>query len=211
MFKLLKRLLLSSSTDSPVSNEVTVCDRLRRVCARDVVDYQHNHPNTLLLAPLPALPSDDANRTASADRDTAQSLEVTDLGAAEESHGAVAVPSLLQRIGQWLKGPAVLLDERRLSPRYAFGEVHREMRVVVGLAKWPATVADISATGANLILGIQHRIGTSLQLTILNKATGVTWPIQARVMRLALLQDGHWVTSCAFDRPLDKKALNTLR
>lgn len=223
MFKQLKQLLDISGNDPRADKPVGEMDRLRRACAQQVVDRERRAPSRpdqpLQVSRLPGVSHDtklDLEQTPhvaaevsprAPANDTRLDLPKTPSVAAE----VPAAPSVLQRLRNWVRGPASPRADRRGAPRHPFARAHPQLRVLVGPCKWPAQVTDVSATGIGLILGLRHRLGSDLQLTVQDRSRASSFPIEAKVKRLVLRPDGQWLVCCAFDRPLDEQGLKALR
>ncbi|MBL8795033.1 MAG: PilZ domain-containing protein [Planctomycetia bacterium] len=222
MFKQLKQLLDFSGKSKRADQPVAVLGRLQRACAQQAVDRERR----IQLKSGATAPADRPVRAA---HETQLDIERTPCAAAEaiarrtdndtrvvvrqqlpEPVPTPAGPSLLQRVRTWFRGPEVIRAERRQAPRHPFGRLHPHMRALVGPCKWPAQVTDVSATGIGLIIGMRHRLGADLQLTIQDRSRGSAYPIKSKVKRLALRPDGTWFTCCAFDRPLDEAGLKSM-
>lgn len=123
---------------------------------------------------------------------------------AEAPVAATASPSL------HTTAPPSILSERRAARRYSANQVHGPLKIVESSSKLPALLRDISTLGISLVLGVQHQVGTPLQLTITSNSYGMTGPVQAHVVRCIRLANGQWLTGCVFDTPLDHGWLKTL-
>jgi hypothetical protein len=106
--------------------------------------------------------------------------------------------------------PPCILVDRRAARRYSASQMHDQLQIVESSSKSPALLRDISTMGVSLVLRAQHRVKTSLQLTITSKSYGIIGPVQAKVVRLVHLANGRWLTCCVFDEPLDHEWLKTL-
>jgi hypothetical protein len=214
MFKQLKQFLANSNHGRRTEKPVAVLDRLRRECARQTIDQERRAPSRpdqpVQVGRPPIVPHDtklDLEKTPHAlANDTRLDLPRT----SSVREAAPTTPSLLQKLRSWFRGPEVVHAERRTAPRHAFGQAHPQARVLVGPCKWPAQVTDVSATGIGLILGMRHRLGADMQLTVQDRSLGSSFPIKAKVKRLALRPDGTWFTCYAFDRPLDEAGLKVM-
>ena len=91
-----------------------------------------------------------------------------------------------------------LVADRRAARRYSATQVRRPFTIAEGLLKSLAVLRDISTTGIRVVLGVQHPLGTSLQLDITSKSHGIINRLQVHVVRLVRLPDGQWLTGCAF-------------
>lgn len=213
MSKRLKQHDLSSD-GSRAGKPVGEMDRLQRACARQFVDRERRAPSrpdqSMQVGRPPIVPHDtrlDLEKTPHAPANDTR-LDLPRTPSAREA--APATPSLLQRLRGWFRGPETVRAERRTAARHPFGQAHPQARVLVGPCKWPAQVTDVSATGIGLILGMRHRLGADMQLTVQDRSLGSSFPIKAKVQRLALRPDGTWFTCCAFDRPLDEAGLKAM-
>lgn len=232
MFKRLKQDDLSSD-GSRAGKPAGEMDRLQRACARQFVDRERRTQfrpgqtapegrkpralhDTLLDLDKTQFDLDKTPHVAvevsprAPQNDTRLDLEKTPSVAVEASPEVPAKTSLFQRLRAWFAGSAATDADRRDAPRYPFGQAHPQLRVLVGPAKWPAQVTDVSATGIGLILGMRHRLGADVQLTVQDRSRGSSYPIKAKVKRLTLQPDGTWFTCCAFDRPLDEAGLKAM-
>jgi hypothetical protein len=106
--------------------------------------------------------------------------------------------------------PPHILVDRRAARRYSASQVHGQLKIVESSSKSTALLRDISTIGVSLVLGAQHRVNTSLQLTITSNSYGIVGPVQTKVVRLVHLANGRWLTCCVFDTPLDHEWLKTL-
>jgi hypothetical protein len=188
MFTLLRRLRRPFTRDSSAGEGIKVFDRLQLACARAQLAHEG---------------------TGAASPEALQPLDSGPSGAARENPPAVPASSVLRRFLGWFKARLSAPKDWRISPRRSFGHVNRELEVLVGPSRWPATVTDLSTTGIGLVLGLWHRPGTSLPLVIEDRKRGISCPIQAQVMRVVLMPDERWLTCCRFDEPLDAQQVRT--
>jgi hypothetical protein len=197
MLDSVKRLFRSSERSD--GEETKVMDRLQRACARELAAHEGFVPADPE-AILPERPTSDGTQSVSDDTHIQIALERTAFGAAK-ADPAPAAPSVLRRVLSWLKASAPALRDFRSSARR---QVHRQLKVLVGPCRWPATVTDISATGIGLILGLWHRPGTSVPLLIEDSKRDISWAVTAQVVRVDLLPDDQWFTCCRFEKPLEE-------
>jgi hypothetical protein len=203
---------------------VNILDRLQRACAREFIDNARHAPGPHFFPLLkdPAI-HDDENQTLANDTHPELSLDQTPFPdthpelvlreaplIASAGSPDTAVPSLLRRFRNWFSAPVPVNLDRRGVQRHPFGRVHPNLKILVGSAQWPAMVNDISTTGVSFVLGLQHRRGASLLLTIVDNRRVSTYAVKATVVRLVLLPDGEWLICCAFDEPHDEAWLKVL-
>src|SRR5208283_4893033 len=188
MASLLSRFLPWFRKDEPVEKKTDLVHRLRCACARETVE--HERGATGAYQTLPEQPPARRNPAKPA-RDTrldVSSLEETPF-VAPQKRPVLQAPSLLQRLRSWFKGKAPPRDDRRARPRVPFGQLHRQLKMLVGPSTWPAKVTDISRTGVGLVLGLRQPPGTTLRLKIVDESRAIHCTMQARVVRIDLLPD----------------------
>jgi hypothetical protein len=89
-------------------------------------------------------------------------------------------------------------------------KAHKRLQTWVGAASWPAQVRDLSRGGIGLVLCQRHTTGEPLRLTVRPAHYRNGWTIDARVVHVELLPDGHWQTGCAFQHPIGEEEFNQL-
>jgi hypothetical protein len=182
--------------------EASQLDRLRDSCERLIADQASEVVEAPQTAPVLGLaPQDCDPQNALAAPHSPENLH----GVAAAGRVDAAAPTVPQ-----FMAPPSILEDRRAARRYSASQVNRQFEIVEGLCKSPAMLRDISTMGVSVVLGAQHRLSTSLQLTIMSKSYGIIGPVPAQLVRLVRLVDGRWLTCCVFDEPLDHEWLKTL-
>lgn len=107
------------------------------------------------------------------------------------------------------KKPPVV--ERRGAERHPIGiKVADELTVSVGLSSWPAVVCDISTTGIGLIMGMRPSQASAFPIKLRCNKRGVSYTLEAYVVRAILLPDGNWFCGCVFQQPLQEADLQVI-
>jgi hypothetical protein len=100
--------------------------------------------------------------------------------------------------------------ERRRAERHDLPRIFHCRVTARGGALGPsATILDLSARGAGLLIGRSLEVGATVNLRF-TRAGAAPLAVEARIAYCTGGADGHWVLGCEFVRPLTEAQLDAL-